>query len=1032
MRTKNKFSVKVLKTILFIILLFIGLSLTVLAANLSVTNISAKVSGTSVTLTAMTTTGSSSANGYFDPTWEIGFDDGYDTGTLSGSRKYISNGKTFSDTFSNRQYGYFWARCMTKNDWGETSSWSSRVYFEITPPTPTSLSVSSITQTSANLSWAFSGGSVQGYRVEVRGSSGNLVKSENVSSKNYNVTGLSPETNYYFRVYAYSHGAESAWSNNSSFSTAATTVTTYTITYNANSGSGAPTAQTKTQNVTLTLSNTIPTRSGYIFLGWATSSTATSAQYQSGGNYTNNASIILYAVWQSNNTTAPIISDGTYYLKNRVSSDKYIHIQYASKSQGAALVLYQGNSGWNTQYTFTRQSDGTYKITNPTTGLVVDAFGGTCTAYDVIGFWDWHGGDNQRWNIESTSAGYRIRPKGNNSQCWSILGNSSANDSGIILYPADGSSGQYFDLVPVTATVPEAYTVNYNANGGSGAPTSQVKTHNVNLTLNSTKPTRSGYDFLGWATSSTAVTAIYQPSGIYTANTSVTLYAVWKVNTIIPNTPPSGENIINAVSTTLFGDSCIVKDSTLGNFVGWIRGPFSGLKFNYNSPVAGNATLKITYRSDRRGGILKVNGVAQNVEYLDTGWNWSVKNVDVRFNAGNNTIELTGGHLTDYAPDFQRIEIVQSSVGGNDGTTSLQPSISNLSYTRTQGKYIFINNPEWISASQLIDYDKGNNYTFKGDVSASDGRTQVYFEHVNPSGYNIKYGIMFFNPSGSTIRLTTYNRGASVGDHKGNDTWRGFFNTNNSATGYYDIPARGVQWFTLGYTNGAYTIIDGYGNATSLGYKEFDGVLVFEVSSGSLEVCVGAFNDINKVNGTSQQTTGLEPAGTVPGWNGTRLGEKTVTGVFANRPYNTANLTFYLSTARNGFLPVNSTLTEWSTSTATAPDVLGNITLSNGRSYAPGSEWWGNWGVINHHNLVFYNDTTTTKTIKYQAKNFSSDGRMSFLTNGVYSFYDSNIHSSYVTVFEYRIAPGGRLDVSLDFVMAGMSTANNLHRIIVE
>lgn len=71
------------------------------------------------------------------------------------------------------------------------------------------------------------------------------------------------------------------------------------------------------------------------------------------------------------------------------------------------------------------------------------------------------------------------------------------------------------------------YTVSYNANGGSGAPSSQTKTYNVSLPLSSTVPTRTGYLFQGWATSSTGAVA-YQPSGSYTANASVTLYAIWK------------------------------------------------------------------------------------------------------------------------------------------------------------------------------------------------------------------------------------------------------------------------------------------------------------------------------------------------------------------------------------------------------------------------------------------------------------------------------------------------------------------------
>lgn len=76
------------------------------------------------------------------------------------------------------------------------------------------------------------------------------------------------------------------------------TINTYTVSYNANGGTGAPSAQTKTYNVALTLSNTIPTRTGYTFLGWSTSSTATSATYSAGGSYTANAAATLYAVWQ--------------------------------------------------------------------------------------------------------------------------------------------------------------------------------------------------------------------------------------------------------------------------------------------------------------------------------------------------------------------------------------------------------------------------------------------------------------------------------------------------------------------------------------------------------------------------------------------------------------------------------------------------------------------------------------------------------------------------------------------------------------
>ena len=72
------------------------------------------------------------------------------------------------------------------------------------------------------------------------------------------------------------------------------------------------------------------------------------------------------------------------------------------------------------------------------------------------------------------------------------------------------------------------YTISYNANGGSGVPDSQIKIYGQILTLSSTKPTRTGYTFLGWSTDSNATSATYLAGGSYTVNSAATLYAVWE------------------------------------------------------------------------------------------------------------------------------------------------------------------------------------------------------------------------------------------------------------------------------------------------------------------------------------------------------------------------------------------------------------------------------------------------------------------------------------------------------------------------
>ncbi len=103
--------------------------------------------------------------------------------------------------------------------------------------------------------------------------------------------------NITLKVVTYNH---SNWRDGTS--TATTTITipalsSYIVSYNANGGEGAPANQTKYYGQDLTLSTTIPTRSGYSFKGWATSSTSTTVAYNSGGKYTGNAALALYAVW---------------------------------------------------------------------------------------------------------------------------------------------------------------------------------------------------------------------------------------------------------------------------------------------------------------------------------------------------------------------------------------------------------------------------------------------------------------------------------------------------------------------------------------------------------------------------------------------------------------------------------------------------------------------------------------------------------------------------------------------------------------
>ena len=80
----------------------------------------------------------------------------------------------------------------------------------------------------------------------------------------------------------------------------------YDVLYDFNGGSGRVKAQTKLpgENV-LTLTDAIPTREGWTFVGWAESADAAAASYLPGGSYTKDSKTTLYAVWKQPDFVLP-------------------------------------------------------------------------------------------------------------------------------------------------------------------------------------------------------------------------------------------------------------------------------------------------------------------------------------------------------------------------------------------------------------------------------------------------------------------------------------------------------------------------------------------------------------------------------------------------------------------------------------------------------------------------------------------------------------------------------------------------------
>ena len=113
------------------------------------------------------------------------------------------------------------------------------------------------------------------------------------------------------------------------------------------------------------------------------------------------------------------------------------------------------------------------------------------------------------------------------------------------------------------------YTIAYNANVGSGSPSSQTKTYVTNITLSSTIPTRQYYTFLGWSTSSSATTASYTAGSVLSSDlttsngVTVTLYAVWKPNSPSDLALSRTNSTINSISLSASASGVTMTNYTI-------------------------------------------------------------------------------------------------------------------------------------------------------------------------------------------------------------------------------------------------------------------------------------------------------------------------------------------------------------------------------------------------------------------------------------------------------------------------------------
>ena len=399
------------------------------------------------------------------------------------------------------------------------------------------------------------------------------------------------------------------------------------------------------------------------------------------------------------------------------------------------------------------------------------------------------GGNTLRWLFYWSST----EVSASNAYIFDIGGiNSNRNGSRVRSY-AKNTDNEYthvrmfFAFSSATAAV---YTISYNANGGSSAPSAQTKDGGIDLTLSSTAPTRSGYAFAGWNTQADGSGTHYASGATFTGNTNTTLYAQWTFQgSGIENDPyliPS-EDVWNYLADQVNGGT---------NYSGKYFQQTGD--FTVSSKIIGHPTDDTHYVTFN--GIYDGNGrtITASISKSDERY---VAPFHCIANATIKNVIVTGSVTVSGSASIERRRHPAGLVGVTDGTCILQncrvsANVSGCDYMggligHTQAANITITG--CVYSGTLTASDKNNTGGLIGWGGDNGGKTYTLTNNLfagSYSGSGMFHPVGFlYNPTGNTRTVTNtyYMTGLqNVGDDNGNSLVKSLANKGKFA---YSITA---------------------------------------------------------------------------------------------------------------------------------------------------------------------------------------------------------------------------------------------------
>lgn len=208
--------------------------------------------------------------------------------------------------------------------------------------------------------------------------------------------------------------------------------------------------------------------------------------------------------------------------------------------------------------TIDKNDDGSYTVSKVTTAQTVEVVVDELPVYIVI-----YNSNNSQYAFQRVTAGSNAAlPAAPVVEGYTFGGwYTKQNGEGEQFTDATAITGDITVYANLTANT---YRISYNANTTdtvTNMPSAaQSKTHGQAVKLDTAKPTREGYTFLGWGTTDKATAASYQPGDMYSVDKDITLYAVWEINKYTVTLPggagyttaPTGTNSVDWGSNFTF------------------------------------------------------------------------------------------------------------------------------------------------------------------------------------------------------------------------------------------------------------------------------------------------------------------------------------------------------------------------------------------------------------------------------------------------------------------------------------------------